>query len=59
MYNAKRLIGRRFSDAEVQEDIQTFSFNVVDDGNDRPLIEVQFRGEMKRFSPEEISAMVL
>ena len=59
MYNAKRLIGRRFSDAEVQEDIQTFPFNVVDDGNDRPLIEVKFRGETKRFTPEEISAMVL
>ena len=59
MYNAKRLIGRRFSDAEVREDIQTFPFNVVDDGNDMPLIEVQFRGEMRRFAPEEISAMVL
>ena len=59
MYNAKRLIGRRFSDAEVQEDIQTFPFNAIDDGNDRPLIEVQFRGETRRFAPEEISAMVL
>jgi heat shock protein 1/8 len=59
VYEAKRLIGRRFSDPTVQSDIKRFPFKVIDDGKDRPLIEVQFKGETKHFYPEEISAMVL
>jgi heat shock protein 1/8 len=59
VFDAKRLIGRRFSDPLVQSDIKHFPFKVLDDGNDKPLIEVQFKGETKRFRPEEISAMVL
>lgn len=59
VYEAKRLIGRRFSDPTVQSDIKHFPFKVIDDGHDRPLIEVQFKGETKQFYPEEISAMVL
>lgn len=59
VYDAKRLIGRRFSDPSVQSDIKHFPFKVIDDGNDRPWIEVQFKGETKHFYPEEISAMIL
>ncbi len=59
VFDAKRLIGRRYSDSVVQNDMKHFPFKVVDDGNDKPLIEVQFKGETKRFRPEEISAMVL
>jgi L1 cell adhesion molecule like protein len=59
VYDAKRLIGRRFSDSSVQSDIKHFPFKVIDDGKDRPLIEVQFKGETKQFYPEEISAMIL
>ena len=59
VFDAKRLIGRRFSDRNVQNDIKHFPFKVVDDGQDKPLIEVQFKGESKRFRPEEISAMVI
>lgn len=61
IYEAKRLIGRKFSDREVQEDIKHFPFKVVNDGNDRPQIEVDVtgNGDMKKFYPEEISAMVL
>lgn len=59
IFEIKRIIGRRFSDKEVQNSIKHFPFKVVDDGKDNPLIECEFRGETKQFKPEEISAMVL
>jgi len=59
IYDAKRLIGRKFSDPIVQQDMKLWPFKVVQGPNDKPLIEVQFKGETKRFSAEEISAMVL
>lgn len=59
VYDAKRLIGRKFSDPTVQNDMKHWGFKVVDDGNDKPMICVQYKGEDKKFYPEEISAMVL
>lgn len=59
IYDAKRLIGRKFSDPIVQDDMKLWPFKVVDDGNDRPQIVVNFKGEEKKFYPEEISAMIL
>ena len=59
IYDAKRLIGRKFSDPIVQADMKLWPFEVVDDGNDRPQIVVQYKGETKKFYAEEISAMVL
>lgn len=59
IYDAKRLIGRKFSDSIVQEDIKLWPFKVIDDGNDRPQIVVQYKNEEKKFYAEEISAMVL
>jgi L1 cell adhesion molecule like protein len=59
VYDAKRLIGRRFSDKVVQEDIKLWPFAVQNDGTDKPQIKVQYKGEDKLFYPEEISAMVL
>jgi len=59
VFDAKRLIGRSFKDPIVQKDIKHFPFNVVDSGKDEPLIEVNFRGEVKRFTPQEVSACVL
>ncbi len=59
IFDAKRLIGRKYSDDIIQKDMKHWSFNVVDDGNDKPLIEIEFKGEMKRFTPEEISSMIL
>ena len=48
VFDAKRLIGRKFSDAEVQSDIKHFPFGVFDkDG--KPYIKVQYRGEDKEF----------
>jgi heat shock protein 1/8 len=59
VHDAKRLIGRRFSDKTVKDDMKLWAFKVVDDGNDKPLIEVDFKGESKLFRPEEIGAMIL
>ncbi|ELP88951.1 heat shock protein 70, putative [Entamoeba invadens IP1] len=59
VFDAKRLIGRRFSDPAIQEDMKHWSFTVVNDGNDKPLIQVEYKGETKKFTPEEISSMVL
>lgn len=58
VFDAKRLIGRRFDDSSVQKDIKTWPFKVVDD-NGSPSIEVSYLGEKKTFAPQEISAMVL
>jgi len=58
VFDAKRLIGRKFADAEVQSDIKHFPFKVLDKAG-KPYIRVQYRGEDKEFSPEEISSMVL
>ncbi|THU91402.1 heat shock cognate 70 [Dendrothele bispora CBS 962.96] len=58
VFDAKRLIGRKFDDAEVQSDIKHFPFKVTNKAG-KPYIEVEYRGERKEFSPEEISSMVL
>lgn len=59
VFDVKRIIGRRFSDFEVQDDIKHWPFKVIADSDDKPIIEVKYKGETKRFSPEEISSMVL
>ena len=58
VFDAKRLIGKKFNDASVQSDMKHFTYKVINKDT-KPNIEVQFRGETKVFSPEEISAMVL
>src|SRR5215471_11366865 len=58
VFDAKRLIGRRFNDPEVQADMKHFPFKVIDKSG-KPIIQVQYKGETKTFTPEEISAMVL
>ncbi|KAJ3113270.1 70-kilodalton heat shock protein [Physocladia obscura] len=58
VFDAKRLIGRRFNDQEVQSDMKHWSFTVIDKAT-KPFIQVEFKGETKTFSPEEISSMVL
>ena len=58
VFDAKRLIGRRFDDPDVKKDMQSWPFTVVDkDGS--PVIEVEYLGEKKQFAPQEISSMVL
>ncbi|KAG9052564.1 70-kilodalton heat shock protein [Serendipita sp. 407] len=58
VFDAKRLIGRKFDDAEVQSDIKHFPFKVINKAS-KPVIVVEYRGESKEFTPEEISSMVL
>ena len=58
VFDAKRLIGRRFDDSVVQSDMKHWPFKVFD-ASGKPKIEVEFKGETKQFLPEEISAMVL
>lgn len=52
------MIGRRFDDPTVKKDMESWPFKVVDD-NGNPKVEVEYLGETKQFSPQEISAMVL
>lgn len=59
VFDAKRLIGRKFSDEKVQDDMKDWSYKVVSGTGDKPMINVDFHGETKQFSPEEISSMVL
>jgi heat shock protein 1/8 len=59
VFDAKRLIGRKFNDTTVQADMKHWPFKVVCRDGDKPHIQVQYKGEQKVFSPEEISAMVL
>lgn len=59
VYDAKRLIGRKFSDPIVQADMKLWPFTVVNDGNDKPQIVVTYKGEEKKFYAEEISAMLI
>eukprot|EP01094_Clydonella_sp_ATCC50884_P029327 TRINITY_DN914_c0_g1_i1.p1 TRINITY_DN914_c0_g1~~TRINITY_DN914_c0_g1_i1.p1 ORF type:complete len:661 (+),score=324.84 TRINITY_DN914_c0_g1_i1:50-2032(+) len=59
VFDAKRLIGRRFGDEVVQKDRLLWPFEVTQGDGGKPLIKVQFKGEEKTYLPEEISAMVL
>lgn len=59
VFDAKRLIGRKFTDASVKSDMAHWPFTVKSGTAEKPLIEVTMNGETKTFSAEEISAMVL
>ncbi|CAN1298139.1 Heat shock 70 kDa protein BIP1 [Linum perenne] len=59
IFDVKRLIGRRFEDSDVQKDMKHLPYKVVNK-NGKPSVEVKIKdGEMKSFTLEEISAMVL
>jgi len=58
IFDAKRLIGRKFGDDTVQSDMKHWSFQVISD-NGKPKLQVEYKGEDKTFTPEEISSMVL
>ena len=59
IFDSKRMIGKKFSDATVQSDMKYWSFNVVSGTGGKPVIKAQYMDEEKSFSAEEISAMVL
>lgn len=58
VFDAKRLIGREWTDKSVQHDIKYFPFKVIEKSK-KPHVVVDVKGEMKSFAAEEISAMVL
>ena len=58
IYDAKRLLGRVYSDPTTQSDLKHFTFNVISK-EDKPIIQANYKGELKDFQPEEISSMVL
>merc|ERR1712138_143828 len=59
VFDAKRLIGRKFQDTVVQADIKLWPFKVISGSGDKPMIVVNSQGEEKKFHPEEISSMIL
>lgn len=58
VFDAKRMIGRKFDDPDISNDIKHFPFKVISKQG-KPFIQVEFKGEIKTFTPEEISSMVL
>jgi len=59
VFDAKRLIGRKFADPIVQADAKLWPFKLESGTGDKPMIVVDFQGETKKFHPEEVSAMIL
>jgi len=59
VFDAKRLIGRKFTDAVVQSDMMLWPFKVVAGSGDKPMLVVNHMGEEKKFHPEEISSLIL
>jgi len=59
IYDVKRFIGRSLEDPVTREESRRFPFLILDGGDGRPVIEVDWRGSKKRLSPEEVSSMVL
>ena len=59
VHDAKRLIGRKFDDPHIQNDIKLWPFTVKKGDSNKCLIEVNYKEEQKTFHPEEISSMIL
>ncbi|KAJ0453479.1 putative Heat shock protein 70 family [Helianthus annuus] len=59
VFDSKRLIGRKFSDSEVQKDIKLWPFKVIEGSSDTPKIVVTHNGQKKEFLAEQISSMIL
>ncbi|XP_074267703.1 heat shock cognate 70 kDa protein 2-like [Silene latifolia] len=59
IFDVKRVIGRRFSDPSVQDDMKHWPFKVIQGPGDRPIIVANYKGEDKQFAAEEISSMLL
>jgi len=58
VFDAKRLIGRKFDESTVQSDMKHWPFTVIENGG-KPKLQVEYKNEQKMFTPEEISSMVL
>jgi L1 cell adhesion molecule like protein len=58
VYDAKRLIGRNYNESHMKEEMKHYSYNIIDKNN-KPIIDIEYKGERKQFTPEEISSMIL
>jgi len=58
IYDVKRLVGREFNDPHLQNDMKGLSYKIVN-SKGKPKVEVEYKNEVKQFTPEEISAMIL
>lgn len=58
IYDVKRIIGRRFDDSVVQNEIANLPYKIINKDN-KPYIQVEYEGQTKEYAPEQISAMVL
>lgn len=58
IFDAKRLIGRKFTDSTVQDDMKFWPFKVISQES-KPFFKVNYKNEEKTFSPEQISSMIL
>ena len=58
IFHAKRLIGRKYSDATIQSDMKHWPFKIIN-ARGKPKIQVEYKNETKLFTPEEISSMIL
>ncbi|GKB45192.1 heat shock cognate 70 kDa protein [Tanacetum coccineum] len=59
VFDVKRLIGSRFSDHQVQKDMELWPFKVIKGDSDKPSVVIEYKGEQKKFTPEELSSIVL
>lgn len=60
IFDAKRLIGRKFNETTVQNDMKLWPFKVVDSGQDsKPMIQIKWKGKDEKFYAEQVSSMVL
>lgn len=59
VYEVKRLIGRKFSDPLIKNNLKNFSFKITGDKKDNPSIEVEYKNKKVKYTPEEISGMIL
>lgn len=59
IFDIKRLMGSKFNDHHIQEQISRVPYNVMSGANNMPKVHVSYKDEMKEFSPQEISAFIL
>ncbi|XP_061354241.1 heat shock 70 kDa protein 4-like [Gastrolobium bilobum] len=59
VFDVKRLIGRKYSDSIIQDDVNLWPFKVIAGSDDKPTIVVKYKGEEKHLAAEEISSMIL
>ncbi|KAI3759877.1 hypothetical protein L1987_50261 [Smallanthus sonchifolius] len=59
VFDVKRLIGCRFHESQVQKDMESWPFKIIEGPAEKPTVVVKLKGEEKKYAPKELSAMVL